>query len=151
MKLLFITILSFLAIPSRGQTATELWKTIPSKAEYIRIENNLSSSANLVQSIRILFDNGFTFAKKDQELNYLVTEVRPFKNGSIQFTVKCQDASITVSGIFNSGISVELAGVRSENNFEKIEKKGMKGSPYFNAFIEMDRVARLIGERISYY
>ena len=101
--------------------------------------------------LNALLDNDFEIEKRDSELFTIKTGFKPLKRtGNFYLNFRCKANSIEIKGYFNSGISVELYGVQSEDTLEEIVNRGMKGSVFKNAFIEMFNFSKLIGENFTF-
>lgn len=138
------------SIFSNAQTAADLWGGIPQKTDIITVINDLSATENMKTAILNFIDDGYTIQKRDSDFMYFSTDTRSMGSGAIALTIKCKDSAAVVSGVFSTGISIELYGVRAEDTMQKIEKRGQKKSAFWNAFIEMDRCARMIPGKVTY-
>lgn len=65
-------------------------------------------------------------------------------------TFFCKDSVIVLTGKFKTGMTIQIYGVRSEDNFEPIINKGMKGSPLQITFSEMLGVAQSFNYPVSF-
>lgn len=128
-KLIFLTLFMFSTISD-----------YPKGTREISIESNKS----LIQIGRLLVEDGYTIAKSDTTFGFLETSFQPVGNISTKIIVRKSGNRIKVSGLFLTGVTMEMYGARSEDKPEAIEKRGMNRSPYMVAFDEMVRVAELI-------
>lgn len=139
-----------MCLESSGQVKDD-WDSIPKMTEKIKVTNSLTADENFMKVSEVIMDNDYTFSSRDKELKLVTTEMKPLKYGSIKLSFRCQDSTVTVTGVLLSGITVELYGVRSEDNPEKVVKRGMKKSIYGYVFSEMNRMAKLIPGEVTYH
>lgn len=120
-------------------------KDIPKGTIKIIITTTQSPNENYTQVLNLLLDNDFEIEKRDFELFTIKTGLKPLpKTGSYYLNLRCKDNTIQITGKFYSGISTEIYGVKSEDSVETIINKGMKGSIYKTAFIEMYKFTKKI-------
>lgn len=110
------------------------------------IFTNLSVADNYQMCIKKLTELNI-FAQTNSETHTIKTDLLSTKkrNYSYYLTIFCMDSLISVSGMFKTGLSIEIYNVKSEDSFIPIENKGMKGSAYQIVFNEMKQFADEFG------
>ena len=124
------------------------WKNIPKNAKQIFIETGKSEIENIKYIQPFLLDEGFEIEKTDTTLFTVKTGLKKTnkRGGTYYLNFRAKGNKIIVSGKFKSGISIEIYGVRAEDDWEDIEKIGSKGSIYEIVFTEMCNLAQNLGK-----
>jgi len=110
-----------------------------SKAENFKFCQDVLTNENVIIEV-----NEQSFSIKTDELN---TKKQKYPYYLIFF---CKDSTIVLSGKFKLGMTIQVYGVKSEDNFEPIQNKGMKGSAYEITFSEMVEFAKKLGNKIIF-
>ena len=147
MKTTTLMALLLLSLPVFGQMPAKQWKAIPKNTTSIEINNSNTASQNFKLVSETLLDNNFEITKRDKELGTITTGFKALpRAGTYKLNARCKNNKIIISGQFNSGISIEMYGVRSENEVIDIEKTGSYKSTYGRAFGEMYNFSQKLGE-----
>lgn len=94
---------------------------------------------------QILFNKGFTIDGTDT--SFFVTTPKQMKTASVvRFMIARTDTSIAIQG--QAKIQVEIMGIK--NDFQAVEYRVSKQNLNYEWFGEMDRVAKLLGNKIHY-
>ena len=149
MKPLFISFLfTLIYVSVLGQNEI---KEIPKGTTKIVVTTSHNQTDNFKQVLNFLLDNDFEIEKKDIELFTVRSGFKQLpKTGNYYLNFRCKDGKIEITGKFNSDISIEIYGVKSESNLETIINKGMKGSIYYTSFLEMFKLSKLLGNDQTY-
>ncbi|HNX11623.1 MAG TPA: hypothetical protein PKH68_01415 [Paludibacteraceae bacterium] len=120
-------------------------------ANKIIIETRKPKAENLKLCVDILTENEIV-CEQNKETFIVKTDIQNTKKRNYPYYLNffCKDSVIVVSGKFKLGVSLEIYGVRSEDNFEQIQNNGMKGSAYRITFDEMKTVAEKFGKPINF-
>ena len=151
MKPSLIALLTFITFStSVGQTEI---KDVPEGTKKIVVVNNLSALENYNLVLNVLTDNDFEIEKKDKELLVIKSGSKSLpEKGSYHLNFECKDNSIEIKGKLSAVITFSSGnGVSVEEITEDITNKGLNGSIYKTAFIEMHKTASLIGTNYKYY
>lgn len=100
----------------------------------------------------LLYERGYTLKQKDKELGFIATDDKSVNGTAIRLKFIVKDTSVTVTGDLYNDIAAALARGRFAANVSKDESyympirfAGMKGSGVKDAWLEMEKVAKLIG------
>ena len=105
-----------------------------------------SQSENFGHTITQLLQEGYELERSDRELGTISTAWRPLpRSGSYKLYIRVSD-EIKFSGVFKSGTSIDVYGVRSEDTPQEIEKRGSPKSVYGMAFNAMYKTAEKTGK-----
>jgi hypothetical protein len=145
--ILLISILLFVS----SIKSQEVLKDVPKNTNKIIIDTNQNQDENYKQALNILLDNDFEIGERDSDLFTIKTGLKPLpRTGQYYLNLRCKDNQIIITGKFYSGITLEIYDVDIEDSIETIVNKGMKGSVYKNAFLEMFKAAKLFGNNLTY-
>lgn len=143
-KLIFLMMLPMIVF---GQPK---WNELPKGATKVITTVTESQEEALKKISLVLLDNSYTIEKTDKELMYLTTDWREIKYWNFQFTFRCKEDSVIITGMINPNISINMSGVEVEIHPFPVEKKMGSTSANGYGFMEMDRLARLIGKEVFY-
>jgi hypothetical protein len=104
---------------------------IPRKADICIISNALYAKDNYLMVKRSLSDHNIEIGSQDMEVFQIKSGLVPVKklNGAVAYyIILCKDSTVMIKGMAKGGISLQLYGVKSEDNYEAIRNVGMKGS-----------------------
>lgn len=104
---------------------------------------------NIIKSS--LFQNGYTFENNDT--TYITTTSKELSKGnmSVKFMFIRSDSNTVISALGRYTIAIVVGGISTApSDFERIDYRGMKGSPIKLAWAEMDRIAKLISPIVTY-
>jgi hypothetical protein len=113
----------------------------------------------LKQAVNAFMDAGYNIDKYDTTLGYVyTTPLKANKTACIViFTARVKDSSLVITGKFKSAVSFSKILFDDKQNsidesasYYPIELRGMKGSEFMDSWNEMDRVAKIFGQPISY-
>lgn len=143
MKLLFLLLL--FSHYSHGQIP-------PKKASKIIVLANDSSNILLKKITLALFDRGYTIDTKDDNLKYVTTKERASKKYNTLFKIRVgiNDTAIIFTGTMALAFETQFLGVKQPPTFQPIVYQGMKKSPVMDAWNELDAIARMFGDKITY-
>jgi hypothetical protein len=111
---------------------------IPEKANTITITLPDSATAN-EKVLKVLASKDYTI--KDANKTVINTAAKTLKsNTRLSLTAKIKGAEVALTGF----ILIATEGSK------RIEYKGVKGTPFMNAWEEMDKVAKALGGKVSY-
>lgn len=120
-----------------------------------KIITMVSDSANILldRLSGILFDRGYTIDSKDEKAKYIITKARASNNyGTIsKIRARINDTAI----VFTSQIALDsdrdILGIkRAEISYMDVDYRGSKKSAMREAWIELDAIARMFGDKIFY-
>lgn len=132
MKNIILIILLLTSLNSKGQK----------KGDNIIVVDTIRTIKEIKQ---VLFNNGFTIDGTDT--SFFVTTPKQMKTASVvRLMIARTDTSIVIKG--QAKIQVELMGIK--NDFEPVEYRVSKQNLNYEWFGEMDKVARLLGNKIYY-
>jgi hypothetical protein len=93
------------------------------------------------QTLKLLFDNGYSVLAINKETGIISTEEKTFINGIIKLNLMIGDSLIILRGSFKSDLSIEVSGVKAENTWEIISYRGQRKSIARNAWDEIMKIA----------
>ena len=133
----FLILISLIPMLCLGQNAPKWTNQIKVKGTYY---------STVAQA---LIEKGFMLDKTDKDLQLITTSPRTFKGlgSSVKLQVYIKDSSAYITGQFK--LEVKLFK-NSEESFEAIVNRGMKGSEYKNTFDLMDDFAKSLKGEITY-
>ena len=102
--------------------------------------------------ITLLYKEGYTVKTEDKTRGVLITEERTlnaYYNPKVRLRL-FMGSTVTITGEVDANVDFSTGFAKLKSAFEPIVFKGMKGSILRNAWNEMDRMAKLIGEQRSY-
>jgi len=130
---------------------------IPKKTSKIIIHNNLNAEDNFKLVGRTVLQNDYQIEKKDKDFGTIQTErqsySKPFRlSYSWYFDFVISDNKIVLTGKMTSDeLDVNSNTFASSDNWEKIQKRGMKKSLYWNTFQKMKEFSELFeSKKIEY-
>ncbi|MDP2338029.1 MAG: hypothetical protein Q8N05_16605 [Bacteroidota bacterium] len=145
-KLLIVFILSGIFGAAMAQNGK-----IEKGATKVVIETGKSKEENFKLCKKILTESEIMIESNNENYTIKTDELNTKKKNYIYYlTFFCKDNSIVVSGKSKSGISIELYGVKSEDNFETIVNRGSPGSFYGITFTEMVTMAQKFGYELRF-
>lgn len=99
----------------------------------------------------VLFSNGYIL-EPSADTVYLSTQGKEMRKESIAIKILIAkgDSVTLIKGLYKPTISLSLGLVSSESDYSQLDFSGGKGSPYRKAWNEMNRIALLFSENISY-
>lgn len=98
----------------------------------------------------ILFQNGYTITSNDTA--YISTSSKELSNVSmaVKLMIQKRDSLTLVKGLTKATLSLQIFGVETNEDFSQLDFGGQKNSPYRKAWLEMDRIAKLLSPNITY-
>lgn len=93
------------------------------------------------QIVNTLFDNGYVIEKSDSA--FISTQIRLVKGFHFQLIVSIRDSSVILKGL-------DQMTFMGTTDLLPVSNNGMKNSPNKILWNEMDRIAKLLGDSISY-
>lgn len=121
------------------QGQTDVPKSIPKGASKIlvRTKNNKSENFQLIGNN--LIDNNYQIDKANKDFWTISSVAKSHTKPSFSYILNfvAKDSIIMITGTININLNVTIYSVESQSNFEKIQNKGLKGSPMKEAFFEM--------------
>lgn len=99
---------------------------------------------------QILFDRGFTIDGSDT--SYFITTPKQMKTASVlRLMIGRTNATITIKGQAKMQVELVLWGTPIKNDFEPVEYRLSKQNMNYDWFMEMDKVASMLGSKRKYY
>lgn len=126
---------------------------VPQKGiSQLLIKNRLSASENYNLIIKTLSANNYFIESKDIELHYLKTQSKNIEKSPIVYflNIISKDNEIVISGMFKSGIELNVGNLTSTDDYETITFRGARGSIYMKSFEKMQEFAEKFNFEISY-
>lgn len=113
-------------------------------AQKVVINNTLTAKDNFDLAVKTLLDNDYFIESKNAELYTIKTQPRQVnKHTGLYFlNIRSRDNGIEVSGMFKSGIELNISGVNSTDNYEPIVSRG---GLYKVAFNNMNEFSMKLG------
>ena len=146
MKKLIICILFFCSYNMFAQT---LKFEIPARTYKIIVRDTLSTEDNFEMVGRTLSENGFTIEAKDKEFYTIKSGNQEFGSGNTYFmNFALKKNEIIITGQFKINLTLQMYGVRSVDEFNKIIYTS--GYPK-KAFLKMNEFALKLGSFLEYY
>lgn len=143
-KLSTLFILSIIYFTSYAQA--------PKKANSIIVSNSNTAEQNFVLVKKALAEGNIEIGNQDKDVfqikSGLINITKSGTNGYYFFN--CRQNEIIIKGQYRSGLDIEIAGVKTIDDFTPIENIGMKGSTTKKAFLKMDEFAAKLGGDLSY-
>jgi hypothetical protein len=155
MKAAVLFLFSLITIGSHAQDdlyyqAPKEPAAISNKANCIIITDSLTQQDYFKKITELLFESGYGVLNSDKEIGTITTGEKAFKNGTVKLNILIKDYRVVLRGDWKDNISIELYGVTAEQSWAVITHKGMKNSPYLNAWNEMNKIAVQIGSKREY-
>lgn len=161
MKTLFLLFAMVVCVGAMAQSQDDIYYTkkesspeIPKKTWKIIVKNNLSASDNFRLAGQKLIEDDFTIEKKDADFYQLKSSARQIKgiNGQYFLKIIASDNQIIVTGEVKVNVEINFGYATSTDDlWDRIENKGMKGSPIRKSFEQMNDFALKLGGEISYF
>ena len=117
---------------------------LPKRANTIIITDTLSQERLYNKITDLLFESGYGILNTNKEQGTITTTEKSYQNGGIKLVFLIKDKKILLRGDFKSDISIDFGGVTSQPSWETIDFRGMKGSAYMNAWLEMKKISDAI-------
>lgn len=94
-----------------------------------------------------LIETGYDLDKSDSDIFYIKTAAKEYSRGYMRLTITIIDNALKLRGDLSIG-TLHLYGVESDT-WGRIEFRGMKGSPFREAWEAMANFASIIAEQIG--
>jgi len=119
-------------------------------ATKITVKNNLTADENYKLAINKLLDNGFSIESKDAEYKTIKTQIRKIGNWTYKgfLNIRAKENEIIFSGMFDSGIEINVGGVTTKSTFEPIVYKNSGGNKM--VFKDMENTALMFSMPLNY-
>jgi hypothetical protein len=129
-NLLLLLLITFASVSAYSQ--------IPEKANTITV--TLPDSATVNEKVlKVLASKDYTI--KDANKSVINTTAKTLKgNTRVSISAKIKGAEVSLTGL----ILIATEGSK------RVEYKGAKGTPFMNAWEEMDKVAKALGGKVKY-
>lgn len=111
----------------------------------------ISEAVSLSKLKNVLFMNGYALEALTDTL-YLSTQAKelPKESIAIKLLIAKADTITFIKGLWKSTLSISIAGVKTESEFSQLDFGGVKNSPYRKAWNEVNRIATLLSDKITY-
>jgi hypothetical protein len=114
----------------------------------------VADTANLFNRIaKMFYQRGYSLTQKDEVNGFLATDGKEVQYlGLSRYRALIQDSTVTLTGeiAFNSYSNKVISGTDVNNEYSPVSFSGMKGSLIRKSWDEMQEIAKLIGEKITY-
>lgn len=140
MKLIAIILLPVFSLAQPPKKSSKVIVTI---ADTASVFNRLSLA---------IFDRGYTFETKDDQLKLVSTNEKPVKKGGASAKIRARiiDSTIVLTGVIALDVEMTILGVKMERTFSKVEYIGAKKSPMREAWNELVEIAQMFGTSIRF-
>jgi hypothetical protein len=127
----------------------EFLKNIQKGTSKIVLHNNLTKSENFQLIGENLVENDYQIDKANKDFWIISTVPKSLEKLNVIYLLNfvAKDSSISITGTFKINVTIKMNHVESEFSFDKIENKGMQGSPVKEAFLKMYAFACILGDK----
>lgn len=131
------------------QNKNDVPKSIPKGVSKILVHTNNNRAENFQLIGDKLVENNFQIDKANKDFWIISTVSKSHNKPSFSYILNfvAKDSIILITGTININLTVTIYNVESQSNFEKIQNKGMKGSPIKEAFFEMYTFAKNLTDK----
>lgn len=109
-------------------------------------------TTNLFNKVAMAFyEKGFSLEQKDDQLKFIATDEKNLpKDRAMQMKLRAfiKDNTLIISGLI--AINMDIIVQTKTKQWDVAEYRGMKGSAYMVTWEEMESIAKLFGDKISY-
>lgn len=99
-----------------------------------------------------LFDKGYSFENKDEQLKIIATNERPVNKyaASSKIRARITDSILVLQGSIALDVEMKLFGTKMERTFSSVQYIGAKKSQMREAWNELEEIARMFGSVVRY-
>lgn len=96
----------------------------------------------------VLFSSGYLINNSD--LGFISTDARELSVFNLKIGVLRTDSTVTIKGWIQYLATIQFAGTKAQDTYTLLYYAGVNGSYYKTAWNELDKIAKLLSEKIEY-